>query len=797
MSAQSDVSPPAAHDVRNVADHQPPVQPPMQLPMPATPFPAIINNPLRYAGYRQTSTGEVHPLYVPITPEQVRAEASNGQPTETRAADAPAAAEGQSSRRRSSREERKAGKAKAFHFCQQCGNARSTHYHNEHPIIPGQTAKPSICTTCRKKSLARSGERKHFCAECGTARSKQYHLDHPVAPGETPRPSYCLECRRRFKKLAEAGDDWEDDDDDDDGPSPPSQQRPTASPAEPVAGPSEGNAEGPGPEPQNSGNNMGGDAPTNASSSSQQTHGVSAGPHPHDGGDNHTFVVLVQAPCHHGGGGAGRAVEARPACEHCLHQAAPPPPRRQVTFSQPEVTGHYEAHADDEYDRSAVAENYEQEGEEEEEEEAPTFGHTPVPRRSSFEGRPRRSQAGPAGTPPVRASSSRGGVSSDGLFSSPDEEESPPPDYEPPKVLTPDEIRALWGQGPQPQPPRHYSANFGNGDQFATTQRSSSAGDRYQGSREPGRENRAPDHYSSGSNSRSDRHADRGHERLDGRPRFDSRGSGYPSSSQRSSHENFNPRAEEPRRSQQSSRQDSDNRRPAFAWSPSERERLWHDNPEHLRKMRESTERLMRAARENDQRRSSVPPPSAGPSQGPSMPRPPPPPKSSASDSSKASTTDSPPRRPDFSQGYMPHRPSTSRGPEHATPHFMPTQSLPTFDHGPPLNEIPIGQRRCGPECNRFCLHRDDYVEREIVELPESETESQGSNGKGKSKSKRTGKQRSRDSNRSGQSTSRSNPVFTPNMPVFSPPANVATPASPARSTGSAYFSASSDVSPY
>jgi hypothetical protein len=747
----------------------------MQFPMPAIPFPAIINNPLRYAGYRQTSNGEVHPLYVPITPEQARPEASNGQPAETRAAAAPAA-EGQSSRRRSSGEERKAGKAKAFHFCQQCGNARSTHYHKENPVRPGQTPKPSICTSCRKKLLARSGELKHFCAGCGTARSKQYHRDHPVAPGETPRPSYCLECRRRLKRLAEAGDDWEDDDDDDDededGPSPPSHQRPTASPAEPVAGPSEGNAGGPGAEPQNSGSNMGGDVPTNAASSGQQTPGVSAGPHPHDGGDNHTFVVLVQAPCHHGGGGAGRAVEARPACEHC---AAPAPPRRQVTFSQPEVTGHYEAHGDDEYDRSAVAENYEREGEEEEE-GAPTFGHTPVPRRSSFEGRPRRSQAGPAGTPPVRASSSRGGgvfVSSDGLFSSPDEEESPPPTYEPPKVLTPDEIRALWGQGPQPQPPRHYSANFGNGGQSATNQQSSSAGDRYQGSREPGRENRAPDHYSSGSNSRSDRHADRGHERLDGRPRFDSRGSGNPSSSQRSSHENFNPRAEEARR-------------PAFAWSPSERERLWHDNPEHLRKMRESTERLMRAARESDQRRSSAPPSSAGPS----MPRPPPPPPT-------ASTTDSPPRRPDFSQGYMPHRPSSSRGPERATPHFMPTPSPPTFDHGPPLNEIPIGQRRCGPECNRFCLHRDDYVEREIVELPESETESQGSNGKGKGKSKHTGKQRSHDSNRSGQSSSRSNPIFGPNMPVFTPPSNVAGPASPARSTGSAYFSASSEISPF
>lgn len=683
MSATSAPSTSRGHDEQVFDDEQEPIQ----HPMPSTPFPEIINNPLRFAGYRTTSTGEVHPLYVPISPQQAQSQGVAGQSTTPQSTSA-GTGEGESSRKRKSRKEPKA--ADAVHFCQQCGNARSKSYHKKNPVPTGLAPRASCCSSCRRKNLVNvqqtaGGYPRHFCAGCGIARSKHYHADHPVLAGETPRPSLCRGCRTQMPRDGQDGD-WED----------------ISEPAEPQAG----------------GAGIGGGVPASSS---------------HPSGGNRTFVVVVQ-PCSHQQGQQGR-----------------PERRRQVMFSQPEVTGRFDAHADEDYDRSAVPEAYwgEEEEEDEEEEMEQSFGHTPNRRRSSFEARPRFD------TPPTPfgAASTQ---SSGGLFSSPEvESPTPPPGYEPPKLLTPDEIRRLWAQGPQPQRPQ----------QQPQQQQQESAGSCYQGSREPGKENSPPSYFGSRESSRVD---DR--ERLDGqsgyqRMRDDSRGG---SSSQ------------------------GQQRRPGFAWTEEERARFWAPpkDPELERKMRESTERLMRAARENNPFASF----SAGPFQTAPKSNPA---ESKSSDSPNLSSTDGRPRSPDFTQGYVPRRPSTSRGDEPPNPLFTPSAgSGPSFDHGPPLQEIPIGKRRCGPACNRFCLHRDDFVEREIVELESgAETESLATNSRGEHKS--TGRDYSRHKHhgrRSAQHTFGTGPVFSHSSPVLSPPMTAYPAASPARSTGSAYFSARSEM---
>lgn len=688
MSATPGPSTSRGHDKQVFDDEQEPIQP----PIPLAPFPEVINNPLRFAGYRTTSTGEVHPLYVPITPQQDQGQGPAGQ-SETPQSPSTATVEGESSRRGKSRAEPKA--AHAVHFCQQCGNARSKSYHRKNPVAAGSASVASSCSSCRRKNLANvqqatGGYPRHFCAGCGIARSRQYHADHPVAAGETPRPSLCRGCRTQMQRDGQDGD-WED----------------LSEPGEPQPG----------------GAGIGGGVPANAPGSNGATPVVQSASSSHSAGENRTVVVVVQP------------------CSHQQGQQGPSGRRRQVTFAQPEVTGRFDAHADEDYDRSAVPEAYW--GEEEEDEVEQSFGHTPNRRRSSFEARP-RFDTPPA---PFGAASTR---SSGGLFSSPEAEETPPPGYEPPKLLTPDEIRRLWAQSPPPQRPQ----------QQQQQQQQEPAGSCYQGSREPGKENSPPSYFGSRESSRGD---DR--ERLESqsgfqRMRDDSRGGSSSKGQQR---------------------------RPGFAWTEEERARFWAPpkDPELERKMRESTERLMRAAGANNPFASFF---AAPRSDGP---------ESKSSDSPNISSTNSRPRSPDFTQGYVPRRPSTSRADDRPNaPDTSSSEAGPSFDHGPPLQDIPIGKRRCGPACNRFCLHRDDFVEREIVEVESgAETETSGPNRKGKGRSTRGEQSRDKRSGRhSTQHATRTGPVLSHNSPHLSPPMTAYPAASPARSTGSAYFSATSEL---
>jgi hypothetical protein len=37
---------------------------------------------------------------------------------------------------------------------------------------------------------------KHVCAKCGKVRSSKYHHENPLKPGEVPAPAFCGRCER-------------------------------------------------------------------------------------------------------------------------------------------------------------------------------------------------------------------------------------------------------------------------------------------------------------------------------------------------------------------------------------------------------------------------------------------------------------------------------------------------------------------------------------------------------------------------------------------------------------------------
>lgn len=227
-------------------------------------------------------------------------------------------------------------------------------------------------------------------------------------------------------------------------------------------------------------------------------------PHERDDCKNHVHVVYIHPPCYHHAHDdkdktsqdAVKACSSRGRRADSSTTTTSSKQSRRVAFATPEVSSRHEADAD--YDRSAVPENHE---------DPFDFGLSAGGSRGNHYARgintdgPRRRSPTPG--PVSRGFDSSSGPSSSGYASTPDtgssrprmDAPSPPPEYSapPPKVFSPDEIRRLWEQGPQPVHPRRQqrqaadSRNSGpapvrdfsslNRENFAANQRSASEGD--------------------------------------------------------------------------------------------------------------------------------------------------------------------------------------------------------------------------------------------------------------------------------------------------------------------------------
>lgn len=486
--------------------------------------------PLPFLGYQHLADGSFQPVYAAVQPEAFQ-EATDY--TERASDDL----------------------VDAFHFCAQCGKARSIAYHRDNPVKPGSKAHASCCTKCRSKntkSVRSSKFLQHFCADCGKVRSRGYHHEHPVVPGKKPRPSYCLHCRTRREKEAREDGDWEDFDMDVSTPYPRSsvvgnnvdsyqeQALPPRKPStrrfhvtvEDERAVSSGSGQGDEsaelsmpaesrrrasresfkstyphqapvdeapptppltPQPLDSkhgdtekkrdtgkkvsletskeeaakeeaavGSETRSTAP-GTSSASDAVPGASQ-----EGADckSHVHVVYIHPPCYkHGhddqGASSQHATEA-PASRGCRADSnttttTSSKQSRRVAFATPEVSSRHEADAD--YDRTAVPENHEHPFD---------FGRSARASRGGYYARS-FSNDGPPRRSPTPGPAASGFDSSSGRYSPEDsstpatessqpgmDDPSPPPEYSapPPKLFTPDEIRRLWEQGPQPVHPR-------------------------------------------------------------------------------------------------------------------------------------------------------------------------------------------------------------------------------------------------------------------------------------------------------------------------------------------------------
>ena len=64
--------------------------------------------------------------------------------------------------------------SEAEHACENCGKGEK--------VV--ETIRTTITIT------------KHICAHCGRLRSRKYHQQNPIMPGETPVPSFCRKCQK-------------------------------------------------------------------------------------------------------------------------------------------------------------------------------------------------------------------------------------------------------------------------------------------------------------------------------------------------------------------------------------------------------------------------------------------------------------------------------------------------------------------------------------------------------------------------------------------------------------------------
>jgi len=76
--------------------------------------------------------------------------------------------------------------------------SKDLHRHSSDPAI-----KSKVETTTRTTVTIT----KHICAQCSRIRSTKYHHDNPIKPGEEPVPAFCRKCQRDASPTSSSGSD--------------------------------------------------------------------------------------------------------------------------------------------------------------------------------------------------------------------------------------------------------------------------------------------------------------------------------------------------------------------------------------------------------------------------------------------------------------------------------------------------------------------------------------------------------------------------------------------------------------
>lgn len=93
------------------------------------------------------------------------------------------------------------------HICDGCGNLRSRHYHEMHPLAPGKPKHPSLCEGCREvhyRPGVTGSTSQHVCFGCGIFRSNTFNRKNPVQPDKPLLANLCGRCELAMR---EADDD--------------------------------------------------------------------------------------------------------------------------------------------------------------------------------------------------------------------------------------------------------------------------------------------------------------------------------------------------------------------------------------------------------------------------------------------------------------------------------------------------------------------------------------------------------------------------------------------------------------
>lgn len=441
------------------------------------------------------------------------------------------------------------------HFCADCGKVRSRGYHKDHPVQAGKKPRPSYCLNCRTRREEEAGDEadwedldpdvsttnyrpsvvgnllisykelvppprrpsshRHYVAMKGgravpSGSERDGESEGFIKPGhargaskEFTRLSTSTESRRRRVSKASLNSTHPFQASLEEAlPTPPQTPQPLDhkhKPVEKKRAPEENaTLEANGKEQL-----VGLEAQVAAPGTGPASETALCASHERDDCKSHVHVVYIHPPCYHHGhddedtscrhAAKGPGLRGRRADSSTTTTSSKQ--SRRVAFATPEVSSRHEADAD--YDRTAVPENHEYPFE---------FGTSAGSSRDNYyargfdpDGPPRRS---PTPGPTARGFDSSSVRSSSEYISTPDtgpsqprmDGRSPPPEYTapPPKIFTPDEIRRLWEQGPQPVHPRRQreaaalrnNGPAASGDNFARNQRSVSEGDYPRGNSE-------------------------------------------------------------------------------------------------------------------------------------------------------------------------------------------------------------------------------------------------------------------------------------------------------------------------